>query len=109
MAQRDASGRFLVRRERREESDGGCVRRTRGIRTRTRRRGRDRSAGTKPADEIHGAVVETMAEVDIDSSDRSPKWMVVEELEHSHFVITMGCTINEFVRPMALTTGDRPN
>ncbi len=50
-----------------------------------------------------------MVEVDIDSSDRSPKWVVVEEPERSHFVITMGCTINEVVRPMALTTGDRPN
>jgi protein-tyrosine-phosphatase len=54
------------------------------------------SAGTKPADEIHDTVVEAMAEVDIDISDRSPNWVVVEELEHSHFVITMGCTINEF-------------
>ncbi|MEF8843463.1 MAG: hypothetical protein V5A62_17860 [Haloarculaceae archaeon] len=54
------------------------------------------SAGTDPADEIHGTVVEAMAEVDIDISDRSPKWVVVEDLEHSHFVITMGCTINEF-------------
>ena len=55
-----------------------------------------RSAGTKPADEIHDTVVEAMDEVDIDISDRSPKWVVVEDLEHSHFVITMGCTINEF-------------
>jgi protein-tyrosine-phosphatase len=54
------------------------------------------SAGTKPADEIHNTVVEAMAEVDIDISDRSPTWVVVEDLEHSHFVITMGCTINEF-------------
>jgi protein-tyrosine-phosphatase len=54
------------------------------------------SAGTKPADKIHDTVVEAMAEVDIDISDRSPKWVVVEDLEHSHFVITMGCTINEF-------------
>jgi protein-tyrosine-phosphatase len=54
------------------------------------------SAGTKPADQIHDTVVEAMAEVDIDISDRSPKWVVIEDLEHSHFVITMGCTINEF-------------
>jgi protein-tyrosine-phosphatase len=54
------------------------------------------SAGTKPADEIHDTVVEAMAEVDMDISDRSPTWVVVEDLEHSHFVITMGCTINEF-------------
>lgn len=54
------------------------------------------SAGTAPADEIHDTVVEVMAEIDIDISDRSPKWVVVEDLEQSHFVITMGCTINEF-------------
>ena len=54
------------------------------------------SAGTKPADEIHDTVVEAMAEVNIDISDRSPKWVVVEDLEHSHFVVTMGCTISEF-------------
>jgi protein-tyrosine-phosphatase len=54
------------------------------------------SAGTRPADEVHDTVVEAMAEVDIDISDRSPEWVVVEDLEHSHFVITMGCTINEF-------------
>jgi protein-tyrosine-phosphatase len=54
------------------------------------------SAGTRPADEIHEPVVEAMDEVGIDISDREPKWVVVEELEHSHFVITMGCTINEF-------------
>ena len=54
------------------------------------------SAGTKPADKIHDTVVEAMAEVDIDISDRSPKWVVLDELEHSHFVITMGCTISEF-------------
>jgi protein-tyrosine-phosphatase len=54
------------------------------------------SAGTRPADAVHDTVVEAMAEVDIDVSDRSPKWVVVEDLEHSHFVVTMGCTINEF-------------
>ena len=54
------------------------------------------SAGTKPADEIHETVVEAMGEVGIDISDREPRWVVVEDLEHSHFVITMGCTINEF-------------
>nr|WP_089808368.1 hypothetical protein [Halogeometricum rufum] len=54
------------------------------------------SAGTRPADEVHESVVEAMDEVGIDISDREPKWVVVEDLEHSHFVITMGCTINEF-------------
>lgn len=54
------------------------------------------SAGTDPANEIHDTVVEAMAEVDIDISARSPKWVVVEDLKQSHFVITMGCTIKEF-------------
>jgi protein-tyrosine-phosphatase len=54
------------------------------------------SAGTRPADEVHESVVKAMDEVGIDISDREPKWVVVEDLEHSHFVITMGCTINEF-------------
>ena len=54
------------------------------------------SAGTSPAEEIHEPVVDAMAEVDIDISDRTSTWVVVEDLEHSHFVITMGCTINEF-------------
>jgi protein-tyrosine-phosphatase len=54
------------------------------------------SAGTSPAEEIHEPVIEAMAEIDIDISDRSPKWVVVEDLEQSHFVVTMGCIINEF-------------
>ena len=54
------------------------------------------TAGSSPADEIDSGVVAAMAEVDIDISDRSPSWVVVEDLEQSHFVVSMGCTINEF-------------
>jgi len=55
-----------------------------------------RSSGTRPAESVHDEVVEAMAEVDIDVSDRSPTYVVPEALETSHFVITMGCTVAEF-------------
>ena len=54
------------------------------------------SSGTRPAESVHDEVVEAMAEVDIDVSDRSPTYVVPEDLETSHFVITMGCTVAEF-------------
>jgi protein-tyrosine-phosphatase len=54
------------------------------------------SSGTKPADSLHDEVVEAMAEVGIDLSGRTPKYIVMEDLKESHFMITMGCTISEF-------------
>lgn len=54
------------------------------------------SSGTRPAESVHDEVVEAMAEIDIDVSDRSPTYVVPEGLERSHFVITMGCTVSEF-------------
>ena len=54
------------------------------------------SAGTSPADSVHDVVVKAMAEVDIDLSDRTPTYVVLDDLEESHFVITMGCQVPEF-------------
>jgi len=54
------------------------------------------SAGTDPADEIHDTVLEAMSEVGFDLSDRSPSWVVLDELKDSHYLVTMGCTITEF-------------
>lgn len=54
------------------------------------------SSGTRPAENVHDEVVEAMAEIDIDVSDRTPTYVVPEDLEQSHFVITMGCTVSEF-------------
>jgi len=54
------------------------------------------SGGTDPADEVHGGVVDAMAEIDVDLSDRSPTWVVLDELKESHYLVTMGCTITEF-------------
>jgi arsenate reductase (thioredoxin) len=50
-----------------------------------------RSAGTAPAEEIHRAVVEAMAEVGIDLSKKSPKSLTDEVVGESDVVITMGC------------------
>jgi len=54
------------------------------------------SAGTDPADEIHPEVVDAMAEVGIDISDRKPSWVVLDDLKDSHYLVTMGCSITEF-------------
>lgn len=50
-----------------------------------------RSAGTAPAEEIHPAVVEVMAEIGIDVSGRRPATLTADAVEASDVVITMGC------------------
>ena len=50
-----------------------------------------RSAGSAPADSVNPAVVEAMAEEDIDISAETPKVLTVEAVKESDVVITMGC------------------
>ena len=50
-----------------------------------------RSAGSAPADEIHPAVVEAMAEVGLDLSNELPKPLTTGAVEASDVVVTMGC------------------
>lgn len=50
-----------------------------------------RSAGTTPADRVHPEVVEVMAELDIDLSDRKPRKLGREDAEWADVVVTMGC------------------
>jgi arsenate reductase len=50
-----------------------------------------RSAGTTPADAVHPEVVEVMAELGIDVSDRRPRRLVTEDAEWADVVVTMGC------------------
>jgi protein-tyrosine-phosphatase len=50
-----------------------------------------RSAGSTPADEIHPAVVEAMAELGIDITKEYPKPLTDEFVRASDVVITMGC------------------
>lgn len=50
------------------------------------------TGGTRPADHIHPGVVESMEEVGIDISDRSPQTVSTDQLQKSDYVITMGCS-----------------
>jgi arsenate reductase len=56
-----------------------------------RRGGEARSAGSKPAAELHEAVVEALGEIEIDVSGRKPKALEREDVEWADLVVTMGC------------------
>ena len=56
-----------------------------------RRGGEGRSAGSRPATELHEAVVEALEEVGIDVSGRKPKALAREDVEWADLVVTMGC------------------
>lgn len=56
-----------------------------------RRGGEARSAGSQPADALHEAVVESLAEVGIDVSDRVPRALTQEDVKWADLVVTMGC------------------
>ncbi|MBN9622437.1 MAG: arsenate reductase ArsC [Actinobacteria bacterium] len=49
------------------------------------------AAGTQPADQLHPAVVEAMAEIGIDVSERRPRLLTREMAERADVVVTMGC------------------
>jgi protein-tyrosine-phosphatase len=49
------------------------------------------SAGTTPGDRVHPEVVQAMAELHIDISDRTPKLLTHELAEQADVVVTMGC------------------
>jgi arsenate reductase (thioredoxin) len=56
-----------------------------------RRGGEARSAGSKPAAELHEAVVEVLEEIGVDVSSRKPKALDGEDVEWADLVVTMGC------------------
>ena len=49
------------------------------------------SAGTRPADRVHPEVVEVMAELGADVSDRTPRLLTRDLAEQADVVVTMGC------------------
>jgi arsenate reductase (thioredoxin) len=53
--------------------------------------GEARSAGSRPEEEVHQAVVEALEELDIDVSDRKPKPITNEDVAWADVVVTMGC------------------
>jgi arsenate reductase (thioredoxin) len=50
-----------------------------------------RSAGSRPEEHLHQAVVEAMDEVGIDLLDWRPKPITREDVEWADVVVTMGC------------------
>jgi arsenate reductase (thioredoxin) len=56
-----------------------------------RRGGEGRSAGTRPAEDVHPEVVEVMRERGVDLSGRHPRRLEREDAEWADLVVTMGC------------------
>ena len=56
-----------------------------------RRGGSARSAGTRPAANVHSNVVDAMRELGIDVSGRTPRRLEREDVEWADLVVTMGC------------------
>lgn len=54
------------------------------------------TGGTDPADHIHETVVDVMQERDIDISDRTPRKITSADIEDAGYVVTMGCSVDEF-------------
>lgn len=64
------------------------------------------TGGTRPAENVHSEVVEAMAELDIDLSNREPREISTDELERCDVVATMGCStldLDTDVRDWALS------
>ena len=53
--------------------------------------GEARSAGSRPEEGLHQAVVEALEELDIDISGRKPKPITKEDVAWADVVVTMGC------------------
>jgi len=53
------------------------------------------TGGTHPAEEVHPEVIEAMAEIDIDISDREPQEVSTTDLNSATIVTTMGCSTLE--------------
>jgi protein-tyrosine-phosphatase len=52
---------------------------------------RVRSGGSDPADAVNPAVVEAMAEMDVDLSTQTPRRWTMEDLDEAEVIVTMGC------------------
>jgi len=50
-----------------------------------------RSAGSEPADALHPAVVEAMAELGVDLRDAAPTRLSTDAVRDADVVVTMGC------------------
>lgn len=54
------------------------------------------TGGVDPADSVHDEVVAVMQEEGIDISDRTPREITPADIEHADYVVTMGCSVDQF-------------
>lgn len=54
------------------------------------------TGGVDPADSVHDEVVEVMQEGGIDVSGRTPREISPADIEDADYVVTMGCSIEQF-------------
>jgi protein-tyrosine-phosphatase len=54
------------------------------------------TGGTDPGDHVHESVVEVLREKGLDVGDRTPRRIRPENVEGVDYVVTMGCSIDEF-------------
>ena len=54
------------------------------------------TGGVSPANSVHDEVVEVMREVGIDISDRTPREITPADIEDADYVVTMGCSVEQF-------------
>lgn len=55
------------------------------------------TGGVDPADSVHDEVVEALADVGIDIGDREPRAITEADVADADYVVTMGCSADEFV------------
>jgi len=67
------------------------------------------TGGTHPADAVHPEVAETMREVGIDISGRTPREVSTAELEGCTVVATMGCSTLELDAGVDVRDWDLPD
>lgn len=54
------------------------------------------TGGTDPGDHVHDDVVEVLDEEGIDISHRTPRRITAEDVADAEYIVTMGCSVDEF-------------
>ena len=54
------------------------------------------TGGVAPSDHVHEEVIEVLAEEGIDISDRTPRKIRPEDIADADYVVTMGCSVDDF-------------
>lgn len=54
------------------------------------------TGGTDPAESVHEDVIEALRDEGIDISDRSPRRITEEDVADADYIVTMGCSVEQF-------------